>query len=231
MGGLAATKRLADSLSPAEGESVLDVGSGFGGPARFLAATYGCQVVGIDLTPAYVEVAELLSQKTGLSERATFVAGNALELPFSAESFDHAWTQHVAMNIANKERLYQEIYRVLRPGGRLAIYDVMRGEGEPVLYPVPWAAEPDLSFLITPVELTKILTGVGFHELSQADLTSEGVAWFANAAASTPTTGNGTAFTIASILGGDSSRSQAFRNIARNLAEGRTQLLQIIVQK
>jgi len=229
VGGIAATERLATGLKLAGGESVLDVGSGFGGPARYLATTYGCSVTGIDLTPAYVEVAEMLGRRTGLSHHLTFVQGNALDLPFSDESFDHVWTQHVAMNIADKARLYREIYRVLKPGGRLAIYDVLRGEGEPVLYPVPWARESTMSFLVTPEEMTEVLGSTGFYEITRGDLTEAGVIWFATLSASLPA--GGSAFSLAAVLGGDEISKQALPNFARNLAEGRTQLWQIIAQK
>ena len=111
--GLPATKELAVGLNLARGENVLDVGSGLGGPARYLAAVHGCHVTGIELTQPFVEVADLLSKRTGLSHRLRFVQGDALDLPFTPESFDHAWTQHVAMNISDKERLYSGICRVL----------------------------------------------------------------------------------------------------------------------
>ena len=125
--GLAATKELAEGLGLKAGETVLDVGSGLGGPARYLAATFDCRVTGIDLSQPFVDVAAMLSEKTGLADRLTFVQGDATELPFAPESFNHTWTQHVAMNIANKAGLYAGIHRALKPGGRLAIYDVVTG--------------------------------------------------------------------------------------------------------
>ncbi len=103
---------------PHAGDRVLDVGSGLGGPARLIAAQRGCDVTGIDLTPEYVEVAERLTQRTGLGEQVRFVCGDALELPFDDASFDAAITLHVAMNIADRARLYAAIRRVLaRVGG------------------------------------------------------------------------------------------------------------------
>ncbi len=143
--GLSATKDLADALAPADGDNVLDLGLGLGGPARYLAATRGCRVTGIELTPTFVEIADLLSRRTGLAERARFVQGDVAELPFEPESFDHAWTEHVAMNISDKGRLYAGVHRVLKPGGRFAMYDPARGENEPVIYPVPWAKDANLS--------------------------------------------------------------------------------------
>ncbi len=148
--GLAATKELAAALPLTPETHVLDVGSGLGGPARFLAATTKCRVTGIDLSAAFVEVATMLAERAGLADRVTYREANALDLPFADASFDHAWTQHVAMNIADRARLYGEIHRVLKPGGRLAIYDVAKGDGGDLIFPVPWARVPEISFLVTP---------------------------------------------------------------------------------
>ena len=100
VGGLAATEELAAKLQLAPDATVLDIGSGLGGPSRFLAATHGARVTGIDLSPPFVEAATMLSERTGLADRTTFRVADALQLPFGESSFDYAWTQHVAMNIA-----------------------------------------------------------------------------------------------------------------------------------
>ena len=134
--GLAATAELADLAQITAEMSVLDVGSGVGGPARFLAATYGCRVTGVDLSEPFVEAANTLTERTGLSGRVSFETASALELPFDAGRFDVVLMQHVAMNISDRARLYREIRRVLRPGGRLAAFDVVLMNGEPH-YPFP----------------------------------------------------------------------------------------------
>ena len=108
---------------------VLDIGCGLGGPSRYLAATVGCEVVGIDLTPEYVAAATLFAARLGLSGRVSYREADALALPFEGESFDVAWSQHAAMNIADKAALYGEMFRVLRPGGKVVLYDVCRGPG------------------------------------------------------------------------------------------------------
>jgi SAM-dependent methyltransferase len=106
--GLSATRELADALSPARGDTILDVGSGLGGPARLLAADYGCDVTGIDLSSEFVDVANRLTERTGLSAQVRFQQGDATRLPFTDAAFDHAWTQHVAMNIADRSGLYEK---------------------------------------------------------------------------------------------------------------------------
>src|SRR5262249_31172807 len=117
--GLAATRELAEALNIETGSELLDIGCGLGGPARFLAATYGCRVTGVDLSQPFVDVATMLSERCGLKEKTVFHQADALKLPFADESFPLAWTQHVAMNIADRTRLYAETARVLQPGGRL----------------------------------------------------------------------------------------------------------------
>ncbi|MCW3096967.1 MAG: hypothetical protein JWL77_2585 [Chthonomonadaceae bacterium] len=227
--GLGATKELAEGLGLTEGESVLDVGSGLGGPARYLAAVHGCNVTGIELTPIFVEIADKLSARTGLSDRLRFVQGNALDMPFASDSFDHAWTQHVAMNIQDKNRLYQEIHRVLKKGGRFAIYDVVKGENEPVIYPVPWAHDAGISFLVTPSEMVQALRAAGFREVSTVDTTDLALSWFAEFQRAQQAPGGINPVNLAIAMGPDA--KQRTENLSRNIKEGRVRLLQVIVQK
>jgi ubiquinone/menaquinone biosynthesis C-methylase UbiE len=86
-------------------------------------------VTGIDLSQPFIEAARMLTERCGLADRVTFLQGDALDLPFTNALFDHAWTQHVAMNIADRAGFYRSIHRVLKPGGRLAIYDVAPVDG------------------------------------------------------------------------------------------------------
>jgi len=134
--GLAATADLARLAAISASMSVLDVGSGVGGPARYLAAACGCRVTGVDLSEAFVDAARYLTARTGQSGQVSFETGDALNLPFDNGRFDAVFLQHVAMNIADRARLYREIARVLKPGGKFATYDVVVKQGEPH-YPVP----------------------------------------------------------------------------------------------
>ena len=115
--GRAATVDLAKLLHLESTHRVLDVGSGIGGPSRFLAHTYECTVVGLDLTPEFCVAARVLAERTGLADRVSYRQGNALDMPFEDESFDVVWSQNAAMNIAERDRLYREMRRVLRFGG------------------------------------------------------------------------------------------------------------------
>src|ERR687898_826328 len=98
--GREATDELAELAGIGADDSVLDVGSGVGGPARRIASTRGATVTGVDLTEEFCEVATMLSERTGLGDKVEFRHADALELPFDEGSFDVVWTQHTAMNIA-----------------------------------------------------------------------------------------------------------------------------------
>ena len=176
--GRTATLELARAAGLDAAKHVLDVGSGVGGTSRCLAKEFCCRVTGIDLTDEYCRAASMLSAKTGLAHLVDYRQGDATKLPFDDQTFDVVWTEHVAMNIPDKTRLYKEMHRVLKPGGTLAIYDVLAGPSAPVLFPVPWAGTPDTSFLVQPNELRRFLEGAGFTVTDWSDTTDAARAWF-----------------------------------------------------
>jgi len=172
-GGKPVTGRLARLAAIRPGTRVLDVGGGFGGPARTLAVEFGCHVTGIDLTGSYVRAAKVLTARMGLDDRVTHQVGDALALPFPDGAFDLVWTQNSGMNIADKERLYAGFHRVLRPGGRLAVQEPMAGPVQPVVYPVMWARDPSTSFLRTPDAMRAVIEAAGFRTRAWEDMTGE----------------------------------------------------------
>lgn len=174
--GRAATRALAELAQIPSGSRVLDVGSGLGGPARFLAATYGCDVTGIDLTPEFCAVANELSRLTGLANRTRFQVGDALELPFTEGHFDVVWTIQMQMNIQDKRRLYAGFVRVLKPGGLFVCQEICAGNGEPIDLPAPWATRPEHSHLADPESLRSMVRGAGLRERAWRDVTQELVA-------------------------------------------------------
>ena len=158
---------------------VLDAGSGLGGPSRYLAQHYGCHVEGVDLTPAFVEVAGLLAERAELAGRLTYRVGDVTALPFEGAGFDLVWCEHVAMNIADRPKLYRELRRVLKPGGLLAFYDVVSMAGSPApLYPLPWSETPAASFLLTREATLDAVRASGFAVQTERDVSPEGLAWF-----------------------------------------------------
>jgi MPBQ/MSBQ methyltransferase len=226
--GRAATLELANAARLDSAQRILDVGSGIGGTSRCLAKEFGCRVIGIDLTDEYCRTAAMLSAKIGLANLVEFRQGDATNMPFQDGSFDVVWTEHVAMNIPDKGRLYREMYRVLKPGGTLAIYDILAGATGPVLFPVPWARTTDTSFLVAPDELRKLLQEARFKVSDWSDTTDAARAWFVSLAEKIRKEGlPPLGFHV--LLGADF--SMMAQNQRRNLEEGRIVLAQVIAKK
>ena len=181
--GHQATSELAQLLNPRPGQALLDLGSGIGGPARWLATTCGCRVVGLDLTEVYCRSARELSARVGLARQTAFVCADALALPFAEAAFDLVWTQHAAMNIADKAELYREVARVLRPGGRFGLYDVMAGPAGAPHFPLPWSANAEWSHLLAPEGVRAAVLASGLRQRHWRDLTAEAKAWSEKAVA------------------------------------------------
>ena len=226
--GRAATLELARAARVDSTKRVLDVGSGVGGTSRCLAREFGCRVTGIDLTDEYCRAAAMLSDRIGLAELVDYRQGDATNLPFPDASFDIVWTEHVAMNIPDKPKLYREMYRVLKPGGTLAIYDILAGPSGPVLFPVPWARTPDSSFLATPDEMRSLLEEAGFNVAAWSDTTDAARVWFVALAEKIRKEG-APPLGFHVLLGSDFSAMA--QNQRRNLEEARIVLAQIVATR
>ncbi|WP_428740209.1 class I SAM-dependent methyltransferase [Tenacibaculum sp.] len=175
--GAAVSKELAESID-LNNKSVLDVGCGLGGPCRMLAETYNCITSGIDLSNEYIRTAKKLSQLVKLESKTSFIQGDATALPFENESFDVVWTQHVQMNVPDKQKFYSEINRVLKPSGFFLYYEILKNNDEIVKYPMPWASSEDHSFLFKNSDMDNILTSLGFTKVSSKDQTQAGIEFF-----------------------------------------------------
>jgi ubiquinone/menaquinone biosynthesis C-methylase UbiE len=175
--GREATLQLLEHLHLRPASVALDIGSGLGGVARTMVEEADVHVTGVDLTQEFCDAASKISEWVNLSDRTDFLQGDATKLPFPDDHFDGAVTVHAAMNIPNKAAVYAEARRVLKPGARFGIYDILQGEGGDVLYPAPWASEPSISHLATPEETSKYLLAAGFSILHEEDSTSKSHHW------------------------------------------------------
>jgi ubiquinone/menaquinone biosynthesis C-methylase UbiE len=228
VGGLDASDALARLCSLSSGMHVLDVGSGLGGPSRFLAATYRCRVTGIDVTESYCRIASLLAERMGVEHLVDYRHGDALHLPFADQTFDAAWTQHASMNIAEKAEFYAEIARAVQIGGRFAVHDVVQSIGGPVLFPVPWARSAALSHLLTLEETREAIVRSGFSVLIWNDVSEAAADWLAKVAAKRdppdiPRLG------LHLVLGQEF--PQMVANLRRNLEEHRCGVIQAVFER
>lgn len=172
-GGIEATTALLDQLDIRPEMRVLDIGCGLGGTARHILHRYGAHVVGVDLTPEYVDAGKVLNDRLQLGEGIDLLQGSALDLPVEDRGFDLATMFHVGMNIAHKGQLFSEVARVLRPGARFALFDVMRGENdEDLVFPLPWSGVPELSHVEAPGVYRRAAHHAGLEEVAERDRTT-----------------------------------------------------------
>jgi len=176
--GRRATRELAAISDIEPGIRLLDIGCGVGGPARTLAAEWGCRVIGLDIVEEYCRAALRLTAAVHLDHQVAYANGNGSALPFAKGVFDRVWIQHATMNIAHKKPLFEEIRRVLRPEGRLVMHEVFSGAATPPIYPVPWASDSDIDFLVDPDRFGRILNTAGFEAIVWEDVSQESLAWF-----------------------------------------------------
>lgn len=175
-GGPEAVDRLLPGLGLAAGSTVLDIGSGLGGPARQIARSTGATVVGVDITPAYVEAAQELTDAAGLAERVRFFCSDIAG--YDQDGFDAGYTMHVQMNVEDKKAFFAEIAHRLRPGAPFATFEVCLGaEGWPAP-PLPWSLDGSDSFLVAADELRDTIRAAGFEPVEWVDETEWVRQWF-----------------------------------------------------
>ncbi len=228
VGGIAATADLAELLSITRGTKVLDVGSGLGGPSRYLAYRFGCHVCGVEPLRGYCEAARMIARLMGLQDDVSYQQADALNLPFSDHSFDIVWTQHVAMNIEDRASLYKELRRVVKPNGYLAFHDVVQSQGGPLHFPLPWAGDASLNHLRTADETRTILKDSGFESHVWEDVTANALAWFRSRERN-QISARKPLLDLQTIMGDEF--PTMLRNFRRNLEENRCSILQAVLQQ
>jgi len=180
-GGPQAVERMLRGLNLEPGMKVLDVGSGLGGPARQVARTSGCTVVGVDITAAYVDAAQALTNLVGLSRQVSFVCSDIAS--FEPSRFDAGYTMHVQMSVADKGAFFREIRDHLRPRARFATFEVCLGGSSHHALPVPlpWSIDGTDNFLSTPDDLLDTIHSSGFEVVDWVDESAWSRGWFDDA--------------------------------------------------
>jgi ubiquinone/menaquinone biosynthesis C-methylase UbiE len=227
--GLEATEELADLLTVAPEDHILDIGSGIGGPARYIARRFGARITGIDLTAEFCEVARQLTQMLGLEDRLDFKQGDATAMPFADASFDGAYSMNVSMNIADKAGFYAEIHRVLRPGGWLVLSELAQGPGDAPDYPTPWARTAESSFLATPQQTREGLEAAGFAVSSLRETTEQSLA-YGDRSRALVERGEKPPHRAVMLIHGEIA-TEAMANTARGLAQSRLVPIEIFCRK
>lgn len=216
--GLEATEEVAGLLTVPASHHLLDIGSGIGGPARYMAERFGCRVTGIDLTAEFCAVARHLTALLGLEDKVSIHEGDALALPFADSGFDGAYSMNVSMNIADKDGLYREIRRVLKPGGWLVLSELAQGPGGDIAYPTPWATDAGASFLATPKETRDRLEAAGFAIEASHDVSERSEAFSARSRAAVER-GEKPPHRAVSLVHGEAAMRVMAGNISRGVAE------------
>ncbi|NNG27028.1 MAG: class I SAM-dependent methyltransferase [Ignavibacteriaceae bacterium] len=226
--GIKATKDLASLVKINPEEKILDLGCGIGGSARFLAASYGCSTTGIDITKEYCNAASELSKLLSLEDKTEFHHADVTDLPFGIESFNIVWSEHVQMNIENKLKLFQEVYRVLKPGGKLLLYEVFKGKGDEIYYPVPWADDSSTDFLVEQNEIKNLLISLGFKINIWKDITELSKNWFSETVDKMKSR-EPSPLGLHLVMGKKS--DEKFHSMVCNLNENRIAVVQAVIEK
>lgn len=226
--GDTATKELIKLAQFTPDMHILDVGCGIGGSTRRLSHETGCYVTGIDLSDEYIDTAQRLTQLLNMQERVKFHATSALELPFGDNTFDGAWSLQMNMNVDDKLSWLKETYRVLKPGGRAILYEVCGNKNTPLYFPVPWAQDSSMSFLVPPVSFRDIITSAGF----EIDVWNDKTDLAKKAFADVPEPKGDLDLPVLGVylLVGNDIRTKAY-NLHRNLDEERVSLIETVAVK
>lgn len=226
--GDTATKELIALADFTPDMHILDMGCGIGGSTRRLAHEAGCRVTGIDLSESYIDTADRLTHLLHMEDRVAFQAASALDLPYDDASFDGIWSLQMNMNVADKQAWMTETYRGLKPGGRAVLYEVCGHKKSPQYFPVPWAQDSSMSFLVPPDAFRDVITAAGFEIAVWNDKTDLATKAFAKAtepvgAPNLPVLG------VYMLVGTDIS-TKAY-NLRRNLEEERVSLIETVALK
>jgi ubiquinone/menaquinone biosynthesis C-methylase UbiE len=229
IGGRQATENFLAQLSFTEQDHLLDVGCGLGGASRYVAKKYNNSVTGIDLTGEYIETGNVLSAWLKLDSQVVLHQGSALSMPFPDESFDGAFMLHVGMNIEDKLQLFEEIFRVLKSGTSLGVYDVMQNDDGELVYPVPWATDKSTSYVVAPNQYRHALENAGFEVSKENNRREFALEFFANLRAKNEASGGPPPLGLHTLM--QESTATKLKNMIHNITEGYVAPVEIIAHK
>lgn len=229
VGGRRASEDFLSQLSLSPDHHVIDIGCGLGGAARFVASRFGCQLTGMDLTNEYIETGRVLSSWVGLDDRIALHQGSALSMPFGDGAFNAAYMLHVGMNIEDKAQLFSEAYRVLQPGSKFGVYDVMQtGKGD-LTYPMPWATTAATSAVSAPAQYRAALEAAGFAIVNERNRRDFALDFFDQLRAKTQAAGGPPPLGLHILMGHNT--PDKIQNMISNISAGRIAPVELIAQK
>ena len=229
IGGRLATDNLLSQCDFSDQHHLLDVGCGLGGASRYVATKRNSRITGIDLTDEYIETGKVLCDWVGLEKLVSLQQGSALDMPFEDDSFDGGYMLHVGMNIADKNKLFQEIYRVLRKGATFAVYDVMQHKKGDLAYPVPWAAEASTSSLSNPEQYKQALLNAGFEICAECNRQDFALEFFKQLREKMQASGGPPPLGLHTLM--QESTALKLKNMVDNISAGLIAPVEIIVRK
>ena len=147
-------------------EYVLDIGAGLGATSRWLAARLGCEVVGTAATEEEAAAATELTRRVGLALQVHAIPARGDALPFRDGKFTHVWIIEALPRVADPDAVLREAHRALRPGGTLAVQDLVAGEGPPPVLPTGWR-------LASLAERTEALSRLGYVDVVVRDRSAD----------------------------------------------------------
>jgi SAM-dependent methyltransferase len=226
--GFPATVELAEQLPVKAGMHILDIGSGLGGPARYMAKRFDCKVSGIDITKPFVEAANKLTGLLKMESQVQIELGDGQRLPYADATFDGAYTQHVTMNVADRAQFFAEAFRVLKPGAFFALSEHGLGAKGEARYPCAWSDDGSGAYLKTPAQTRAFLEKAGFRDIAMEDTGPKYAAGYRTAIERAEA---GTLPPLGTHLWLGANALEKIRNSCANIEEGRTHPIQVICRK
>ncbi len=229
IGGREATEHFFGQIKVSKQDHMLDIGCGLGGTSRYIANKYKNKITGIDLTQEYIDTGNTICSWLNLNNQVSLQQGSALSMPFEEGTFDVGFMMHVAMNIEDKDKLFKEIFRVLRPGSTFGIYDVMQINSGEIIYPVPWATTVSTSFVSSPEHYKKALANAGFEVTVENNRRDYSLKYFKQLQEKNRENGEPTALGLHTLM--QETTSEKIKNMIDNITSEILAPIELIVKK